>query len=85
MNISGAIVYAAPRQADSVRAHLAALPGVEIHTETGDGRFIITVEEVPGVPAADSVMRLHQLEGVLSAAMVYQYCDDELQGEETQA
>jgi nitrate reductase NapD len=85
MNISGAIVYAAPRQFDSVRARLAALPGVEIHTETGDGRFIITVEEIPGVPAADTVMRLHQLEGVLSAAMVYQYCDDKLQGEEAQS
>ena len=85
MNISGAIVYAAPRQADSVRACLVSLPGVEIHTETGDGRFIITVEEIPGVPAADTVMRLHQLEGVLSAAMVYQYCDDKLQGEEAQS
>ena len=76
MNISSAIVYAYPGRAGFVRNALAALPGVEIHTETGDGRFIVTVEDVPGVSAGDTVMQLHRLDGVLSAAMVYQYSDD---------
>ena len=76
MNISSAIVYALPGQACAVRARLAALPGTEVHTETGDGRFIVTVEDVPGAPTADTVMKLHQLDGVQFAAMVYQYCDD---------
>src|SRR5262245_20349938 len=78
MNISSAIVYSNPHQADAVRGALSALPGIEIHTETGDGRFIITVEDTPQVTAADTIMRLHRLEGVLSAIMVYQYNDDDL-------
>lgn len=81
MNISSAIVYSVPGRSDSIRAQLAALPGVEIHTETGDGRFIVTIEDVPGVSVADTVMQLHRLDGVLSAAMVYQYSDDEVREE----
>jgi nitrate reductase NapD len=77
MNISSAIVYALPGRADSLRTGLAGLPGVEIHAETADGRFVVTVEDVPGASAADTVMQLHRLDGVLSAAMVYQYSGQE--------
>ena len=82
INISSAIVYAMPRRADSIRAQLAAMAGVQIHAETADGRFIVTIEDLPGVSVADTVMQLHRLDGVLSAAMVYQYSDDEPQREE---
>ena len=77
MNVSSAIVYATPGRADSLRTELAALPGVEIHAETADGRFIVTVEDAPGRSAADTVMQLHRLDGILIAATVYQYCDEE--------
>jgi nitrate reductase NapAB chaperone NapD len=49
---------------------------VEIHEQTGDGRFIVTVEDVPGVSVGDTVMQLHRLDGVRFAAMVYQYSDE---------
>ena len=75
MNISSAIVYTQPAHADSLRISLGALPGVEIHRQTDDGRFIVTVEDVPGASVADTVMQLHRLDGVLFAAMVYQYSD----------
>jgi len=87
MNISSAVVYAIPQSADAVRDRLRRLQGVEIHAETADGRFIVTVEDVPGFPAADTVMRLHQLEGIRAAAMVYQYCEEDgaADGEEARA
>jgi nitrate reductase NapD len=81
MNIGSAIVCAVPHRAGAVRARLAALPGVEIHSETPDGRFVVTVEDLPGVSVSDTVMALHRLEDVLSAAMVYQYDDAVLGGE----
>lgn len=84
MNITSAVVYSAPNSRAEVRAGLGALSGVEIHSETGDGRFIITVEDAPGISTGDTVMRLHSLEGVLFAAMVYQYSDDDPQSEEAQ-
>lgn len=85
MNITSAVVYSTPNSRNAVRAQLTALAGIQIHTETEDGRFIITVEDVPGANVADTVVRLHQLEGVQFAAMVYQYCDDELQREAAQS
>ena len=84
MNISSAIVYAYPQRADSVRTSLRGLPGLEIHHEGADGRFIVTIEDGHGVSVADIVMQLHRLDGVLSAAMVYQYSDDEPQPEGAQ-
>lgn len=85
MNISSAIVYALPQRADSVRASLQSLPGLQIHHEGDDGRFIVTIEDGPGVSVADTVMQLHRLDGILSAAMVYQYTDDDPQREEAQS
>ena len=84
MNISSAIVYALPQRSDSVRESLRALPGLEIHHERRDGRFIVTIEDGHGAAVADTVMQLHRLDGVLSAAMVYQYSDDEPQREGAQ-
>ena len=85
MNITSAVVYATPLSRAQVKAGLVALSGVEIHAETEDGRFIITVEDVPGIRSGETVMRLHQLDGVQFAAMVYQYSDDDPQGEEQQS
>jgi nitrate reductase NapD len=78
MDISSAVVSAMPCSREEVRSQLEALPGVEIHAETPDGRFIVTVEDTPGSSAADTVMRLHSMRGVLAAAMVYQYSDEGL-------
>ena len=77
MDIASAVVHAAPGRADEVRAQLARLRGVEIHVETPDGRFIVTAEDTVEGSAADAVVQLHRLEGVLSAAMVYQYSDSQ--------
>jgi len=76
MNVSSAIVYASPQRTEAVRASLSTLPGVDIHEQTPDGRFIVTIEDVPGASVGDTVMALHRLDGVLFAAMVYQYSDE---------
>ena len=85
MNITSAVVYATPLSRAQVKAGLVALSGVEIHAETEDGRFIITVEDVPGIRSGETVMRLHQLDGVQFAAMVYQYSDDNPRQQEEQS
>jgi nitrate reductase NapD len=75
MDIASAVVHAAPGRRDEVRAQLERLRGLEIHAETPEGRFVVTVEDTAGGSAADTVVQLHRLDGVLSAAMVYQYSD----------
>jgi nitrate reductase NapD len=85
MDIASAVVHAMPGRREELRSRLQALPGVEIHAETPDGRFVVTVEDTPGATAADGVMALHRLDGVLAAAMVYQYSDAEIETKEDSA
>ncbi len=77
MNISGVIVHARPERVDDVQHSLAAMAGVEVHAATDDGKLIVTVEDDDDRMLADTVMSLHNVPGVLSAAMVYHQFEDE--------
>lgn len=77
MNISGVIVHARPERVADVQHSLTAMAGVEVHAATDDGRLIVTVEDDDDRVLADTVMSLHNVPGVLSAAMVYHQFEDE--------
>ncbi len=77
INISGMLVHALPQHADQVRQSLLNLPGVEVHLVKPDGRLVVTVEECPGVCMADSLVHVHNVEGVLSASLVYQHFEED--------
>ena len=48
-NICGVLVHVKPERRYEVRATLAAISGVEVHTLTDDGRMVVTVEDAGGV------------------------------------
>jgi nitrate reductase NapD len=78
-NICGVLVHAQADSADIARAALAALPGAEIHQESADGRFVVTVEDTvradgTAMPAALTLATLHTVDGVASAALIYHHC-----------
>jgi nitrate reductase NapD len=50
-----------PGRREEVRAQLARLRGLEIHAETPEGRFVVTVEDTAAGSAADTVVQLHRL------------------------
>ena len=81
MNISSVIVRARPDKLTALRAGIAAIPGVEIHTESDDGRLIVTIEDRAGCSTADAFVQLHNLDGVIGVSLVYKYCDDEIDQE----
>jgi nitrate reductase NapD len=76
MNISSVVIRCLPEQLAAVRLRLAALAGVEVHGENPEGRLVITLEDSDVCTAADTYVALHDLPGVLSATLVYQYADD---------
>ena len=57
---------------------LNALPGVECHDMSGDGRLIVTVEEAPGVAMSDTLIAVHRVPEVLAATLAYEYSDAHL-------
>lgn len=81
MNISSVIVRARPEKLASVRSALARIPGVDVHQDAPDGRVIVTIEDCADGSTADAFIAMHNLDGVIGASLVYQYCDDGLEQE----
>jgi nitrate reductase NapD len=73
VEVASAIVHAIPGRATELRAGLAAFPGVEIHLQTPDGRFIVTVETTVEASVGDTLLALHRAEGVMAVALVANY------------
>ncbi len=71
MNISSLVVHAKPTQCALVRAGLAEIPGVEIHAESSEGKFVVTLEAEGDKSTASVFDRIYLMDGVMSAAMVY--------------
>ncbi len=76
MNIAGVVVQATPADLTAVQAQLEAMDGVEVHGAHESGRLVVTVEGDGYRETSDTVLRLHQLQGVLTASLVYQHSED---------
>ena len=77
MNISSAIIHAHPSDVTVVQAGLATLAGVEVHGISPEGKLIVTIETEDEGSNADTYLRIGQLDGVMSAAMVYHQTESE--------
>jgi nitrate reductase NapD len=77
MNLASLVVHTRPADRERIAGQLRALPGVEIHAATDDGRLVVTVDHDVSQVAADTLTAIHQTRGVLSAAITFQYSDDE--------
>ena len=76
LSISSAVLRVKPARLAEMRTKLESMPGVEIHAATDDGRIVVTIESTETAGAADTYVALNTLDGVLSANLIYQYCDD---------
>ncbi|MEO5365246.1 MAG: chaperone NapD [Magnetococcus sp. WYHC-3] len=75
MNLLSAIIQALPDAMPAVRDAVRALPGAEIHIDSGDGRLVITLESPSYRAVIDHLTQISILPGVLAANPVYQYAD----------
>jgi len=75
-HIAGIVVYAHPQHLDTVRAAIDAMTGAEIHAASDAGKLVVTIEAPTSRAIAAHLTCLHQLEGVLSATLVYQHNED---------
>ncbi len=77
MNVSGVLVRARPERFPEVMAALGEIPGVEVHaTEEARGQIVVTVEDGASWSVEDSLLKVHLLDGISDAALVYQYSDE---------
>lgn len=75
INICGLLIHAIPDQISQVQERLLQYEGVEIHTVTDNGRLVITIDHPDRYQVVDTINQLNNVEGVLSAAMVYQHTE----------
>jgi nitrate reductase NapD len=76
MNICGCLVHIAPAQAQAASATMKNTPGVEVHAEAEDGRFVIVVEDTPTRLSSEIIMDMHQIPGVISLTLTYHHFED---------
>lgn len=83
ISVAGVLVHAAPAHIARVEEQLTQLPGVEVHAVTPEGKLVVTVEESEGRMTGENVMRLYEIDGVLSAAMIYHHFENDAAEQET--
>ena len=76
MNISSILVQTHPQNSTVLQRELAQLSGVDVHAANKDGRIVITIEDTQDNSPADTLMNVQNMQGVLSASLIYNYCDD---------
>ena len=76
-NICGVLVRVRPDRVEAAANSLNAIPGVEVHRVLERGQLVVTVEDTPDLRATDALIRLHNVDGVLAASLVYHRIDSE--------
>ena len=75
LHIASLVVHAAPRHLDRVTTAVAALAGAVVHATSAKGKLVVTLEAGSSDAVTQAVSSIQHMDGVLSAALVYQCAD----------
>lgn len=75
LHIASLVVHAAPRRLDTVASEVATLPGARVHASSANGKLVVTLEAPTSEAMTRQVSCIQHIDGVLSAALVYQCAD----------
>lgn len=75
MSILGVVLRATPQQRSAVNARLAGLPGVDVVSDRGDGRWVLVIEDTGegDATAASTLGAMALWPEVLGTSLVYEY------------
>lgn len=76
MNITGILVHTRPDQTEAVRVRLEAMPGVEVHAVTPEGRLVVTVEKADDQEMAEALEGFALIPQIISTSLVYHHFDE---------
>jgi len=75
IHIASLVVHALPRHVQEVIAIIAALPGAQVHAASAAGKLVVTLEADSDSTMLEQIGTIQRLDGVLTAALVYQCAD----------
>jgi len=75
LHIASLVVHTTPRRMATVAAAIAALPNALVHASSTNGKLVVTLEAPSSEVMSQKVASIQRVDGVLSAALVYQCAD----------
>ena len=75
LHIASLVIHSTPKRLQRVSEALAAVPGACIHATSPAGKLVVTLEASTADEMAMRVSAIQCVDGVLSAALVYQCAD----------
>ena len=75
VHISSLVVHATPKRVKSVEEGIAMMPGARVHGSSRTGKLVVTLDANSTDEMLCRITAIQRLEGVLSAALVYQCAD----------
>lgn len=75
LHISSLVVQVRPEALARVTEAVAALDGAEVHGHGPTGKLVVTLETASEAVTLERLTAINQLEGVLSAVLVYHHVD----------
>lgn len=75
VHIAGIVVHSRPSHLATTKAHIASLPGADIHAASADGKLIVTLEAENPRRILDVMDVIRALPGVVDVALVYQHAE----------
>ena len=77
-HIASIVVYAARKRTERIAEEIAQLPLAEVHGLSAEsGRIVVTLEGPTANDVLNQIQQIQHIDGVLSAALVYQCADTE--------
>ncbi len=78
MNVSSIAIKTEPEHLEDVIADINSVDFCEVHFYDTDGRVVITIEGESIQDQMNTLKRIQEIRFVLSANLVYSYCEEEL-------
>lgn len=75
MNIASLVLRIRPETRLEAEAALMALPGVECHGMSAEGKLVVTVEDAAGAAMSDTLIAIHRVPQVLATTLAYEHSD----------
>ena len=75
MGICSMILHTRPENVRRVCDQIEALDGAELHAASEQGKLVVSVDLVDPHRYSETIMKLHNLSGVLSAALIYEFSE----------
>ncbi len=78
MSISSLVIQTRPENVANLEATLNSMYGVEVHTTTGEGNLVVTVDNPDDAKASETFSEFLKLDGVLNTSLIYNYFEQDI-------